>query len=251
MSYPDKEKQSDYQLDSVETSKENLNNQREEPSSEDENLEDTMPVGQLKWRKDEEYELDTHLSLGLSQKKSSAASKDKQEHPPNTGKDEGFHDMSEESGKKEKSGSKEAALPFTPGSESSYTGRQLSLEDTLTPINFKEYSIDPDQQEKEHEESLPEEKKPAFVAKSDLMASEVPVQRKKEDTFASERVTGEKEWEEGKQIPKWVKICWLPATLIFVLFAGLIIGHSIIGEQPVGDIFDIDMWIHVYKLMYG
>ncbi|MGA8944167.1 MAG: hypothetical protein WB502_15845, partial [Thermoactinomyces sp.] len=66
MSYPDKEKHTDNQLDNVEASTEKkLNNQQEKPSSEDRNLEDTIPVGQLKWRKDEEYEQDTQYSLGL------------------------------------------------------------------------------------------------------------------------------------------------------------------------------------------
>lgn len=259
MSYPDKEKRTDYQLDSVEASTEKLNKQQEETSPEDEKVKDTMPIGQLKWRKDEEFEQDTHYSLGFSQKKSSAVNKEKKDkQPPDTDEDEEIHDRNEGSGKEEKSGSKDAALPFTPNNESSYTGRQLSLEDTLTPINFKEYSIDPafEQKEKEHEKLLAEEKKPSFVAKPDLTASDTPVQRKRENTFASKRktnVTSEKEWEDGKekQLPKWVRIFWLPATLIFVLFAGLIIGHSIIGEQPVGDIFDIDMWIHIFKLMNG
>lgn len=256
MSYPDKEKRTDYLLDSVEASTEKLNKKQEETSPEDEKVKDTLPVGQLKWRKDDEQ--DTHYSLGLSPKKSSAVNKDKKEQqPPSTDKDEDIQDRNEDSGKEKKSGSKDAALPFAPNNESSYTGRQLSLEDTLTPINFKEYSIDPalERKEEEHGELLAEEKKPSFVAKPDLTASDTPVQRKREKPFASKRksnVTGEKEWEDGeKQIPKWVRILWLPAVLIFVLFAGLIIGHSIIGEQPVGDIFDIDMWIHIFKLMNG
>ncbi|MGA8942224.1 MAG: DNA-directed RNA polymerase subunit beta, partial [Thermoactinomyces sp.] len=166
--------------------------------------------------------------------------------------------MNKKSGNKEKPGSKDAVLPFAPNNETSSAGRQLSLEDTLTPINFKEYSIDPalDQTEKDKEEFVEEEKKPSFVAKPGLMESDTPYQEKKENTLAvtkKSKFTSKREWEEQekKQIPKWARIFWLPATLIFVLFAGLIIGHSIIGKQPVGDIFDIDMWIHIYKLMYG
>ncbi|MBA4602982.1 DNA-directed RNA polymerase subunit beta [Thermoactinomyces mirandus] len=247
MSYPDKEKHTDYQLDNVETLKQKLNNQHD-IFSKDEKLEDTMPVGQLKWRKGEEFEEDTHHNLGLAKKKSSVVKNSNKEKKPETGKDEEVQDGNEGSGKKEKPGSENAEIPFAPENESSNTGRQLSLEDTLTPINFKEYSIDPALDQKNSGESMTEEEKPSFVAKPDLMASDAAAQRKKQNTFA-----GGKAWEkeEEKQIPKWVRIYWLPATLIFVLFAGLIIGHSVIGEQPVSDIFDIDMWIHIFKLMYG
>ena len=57
---------------------------------------------------------------------------------------------------------------------------------------------------------------------------------------------------EDKKSSKWmlaVKILWLPLVLLVVLLISLIIGHTMIGDQPASDIFNIDMWIHLLKLI--
>jgi DNA-directed RNA polymerase subunit beta len=56
---------------------------------------------------------------------------------------------------------------------------------------------------------------------------------------------------QGKQGTRFAKILWLPSLLFVVLIIGLMIGHSYIGGQPATDVFDISMWEHVYKLIFG
>ena len=56
MSYSDKEKHMDYQSDDVESSAEKFNNPSDHLTVENEKVDDILPVGQLKWRRDEEEE---------------------------------------------------------------------------------------------------------------------------------------------------------------------------------------------------
>ena len=63
MSYSDKEKHMDYQSDDVESSAEKFNNPSDHLTVENEKVDDILPVGQLKWRRDEEEEQDTLDSL--------------------------------------------------------------------------------------------------------------------------------------------------------------------------------------------
>jgi hypothetical protein len=55
---------------------------------------------------------------------------------------------------------------------------------------------------------------------------------------------------ERTALQKAVRILWFPVTLLVVLFVGLIIGHSYLGGQPAGDVFSIQMWEHLYKLIF-
>lgn len=248
MSYSDKEKHMDYQSDDVESSGEKLNNQSDHSAVEDEKVDDILPVGQLKWRKDEEEEQDTRHSLEVARKfedaKNDGAKAD----------NEGLTEKNNESEKQDHP-LKEHGTPPSSGVEhdsSPHENRQLSLEDTLTPIDFKEYSIDPIIEEKNSDEEFKQEvKKPAFVAEQPAeTADEQPVLSKKEsavDLGEDERVKDEKK----EQIRKWVKILWLPVSLVVALYVGFVIGHTVIGDQPAGDIFNIDMWVHIYQLMFG
>jgi hypothetical protein len=47
-----------------------------------------------------------------------------------------------------------------------------------------------------------------------------------------------------------LKMLCVPLILVVVLVTGLLIGHSVIGGQPAGDVFDINMWQHLYRLIF-
>jgi DNA-directed RNA polymerase subunit beta len=52
---------------------------------------------------------------------------------------------------------------------------------------------------------------------------------------------------------KWVKrtLLFLPLVWIIVLAVGLVIGYSVMGNQPPGEVFNPDLWKHLYDLIYG
>ncbi len=103
------------------------------------------------------------------------------------------------------------------------------IEDTLTPIDFKTYNFEANQFKEPVEES----------------------------NYAEEYTLEEEDWEEEEQTSsnRWLKvfifILGLPVLLAVVLLVSLIIGHSVIGGQPVSDIFDMNTWQHLYNLIYG
>jgi len=122
--------------------------------------------------------------------------------------------------------------------------RNLSLEDTMGPIDFKEYFIDPakDEQDIQSKEYQTEVKKPAFMA-SNKPAKPRKVLEVETDDFATDRT---------EQIAKTaIKILWLPGVLFIVLIMGLMIGHSAIGGEPALDVFDLGMWEHLYRLIFS
>ncbi len=72
------------------------------------------------------------------------------------------------------------------------------------------------------------------------------VQSKK--SFSSASKTQAK--PERTFLQKTVRVLWFPVTLVVVWIVGLIIGHSYLGGQPAGDVFSIQMWEHLYKLIF-
>lgn len=44
---------------------------------------------------------------------------------------------------------------------------------------------------------------------------------------------------------------WFPLLLVAALAGGLLIGYSVIGDDPAGDVFTRDLWEHLYNLIYG
>jgi hypothetical protein len=114
----------------------------------------------------------------------------------------------------------DASFSFAEKEVSATALKNKNLEDTLTPIDFKEYPLEINSQ---------------------------PAQEKKN---AKETPQTEEE-EETDQKKKWIRILWYPALLVVSLFAGLIIGHSVIADQPVSDVFNIEVWQHLFNLIYG
>lgn len=97
----------------------------------------------------------------------------------------------------------------------------VGLEDTLTPIDFETYNFD------DHEES----------------------------NLRDEYTLDEEDIEETSSSNTWLKtLLWIvsvPALLVVVLIGSLILGHTVIGGQPASDIFDLNMWQHLYNLIYS
>ncbi|SDW42345.1 DNA-directed RNA polymerase subunit beta [Marininema mesophilum] len=44
---------------------------------------------------------------------------------------------------------------------------------------------------------------------------------------------------------------WLPVLSLGTLLGGVLIGYSVIGKGSVGDVFTMNLWEHLYKLVYG
>jgi hypothetical protein len=122
------------------------------------------------------------------------------------------------------------------------------IEDTLTPIDFKTYEFDAEQLK-----AIEREMNTLNQQKIDEVETFDP-----KHNFHHQQDVGnnyEEEEEEYSSDSKWVKrtiwILGVPALLVIVLFVSLIIGHTVVGGQPVSDIFDMGMWMHVYNLIYG
>jgi hypothetical protein len=262
MSYPNKEKSVDKKSETVESPGQDT----KQKSSPPENIEEPrLPVGKLKWSKDEEEEQDTELSLAKSNKNEAVSSKgeDGNESSETVA---GETELSQKPSLKEDatppsnpeeetSLSKEGDAPPVATSEQEVASssaaipqtekRELTIEDTLTPIDFKEYSIDPNLIKSEEQEQFETElKKPAFQVES------LP---KKEEQSVRDKSFGQ-DAEEGKSssrgLIRTAKILWFPITIVVVLIVGFIIGHTVIGDQPAGDIFNIGMWEHIYDLLF-
>ncbi|SEM79266.1 DNA-directed RNA polymerase subunit beta [Lihuaxuella thermophila] len=248
MSYPNKENRVDNHPEDMKSSpkqgekmKSSLKELRKEQES-------RLPVGKLKWSKDEEEEQDTRANLEV---KGIDPKLDHENEPVAEGElpaSEGREKEAESSVRwnpQDGNGSSESTdreqsdqSRKETGQESPRRERALSLEDTLTPIDFKEYSIEPERETNKDPEFETEFKKPAYIVDED------------DDELTEADSYGIP--DEKKKIIKWaIKILWLPLLLFVVLIVGLIIGHTVIGDQPAGEIFDLDMWEHIYKLIYG
>lgn len=149
-------------------------------------------------------------------------------------------------------------MTFSPDNSSSGTDssdspsqakRNLSIEDTMGPIDFKEYYIDAvNNQEQVMPKTEPAEKE----SKSDFMASAQPAESKPREVSEQEHQTEKTESNKAQKILKTIiKIIWIPLLLFVALISGLMIGHSFIGEEPAMDVFDMGMWEHIYQLIFG
>lgn len=144
-------------------------------------------------------------------------------------------------------------MTFSPNSSSgdstsdSPNKRNLSIEDTMGPIDFKEYYINPVDN---NEQVMPKTEPVQKESKTDLKASAQPEKTKPREV--SEHQTEASDPSKSKSIlKKAVKILWVPALLISALIIGLMVGHSYIGEEPAMDVFDLGMWEHIYQLIFG
>lgn len=54
-----------------------------------------------------------------------------------------------------------------------------------------------------------------------------------------------------RRLRKTAKVLWIPSLLFGSLLIGLLIGYAGLGDQPPTDVFDLDLWKHIYHLVYG
>lgn len=245
---------------------ENLENNEMKNSSEKSTKEEPIK-GKLKWSKEDEERSATSGKLdssGKSEKNTDTA----QDQPSNdqelkTNEQPQKDEPSQDEASKEKIDEKEQENSSSSKTEEEKLSKskKYTIEDTLGPIDFKEYPIDPDEDkskgqkkaEKEDpiqpdpkvkkEKLADQETKPFVFSKTD----EEPKDQKQEKT--PQKKPEEKKDAKNKAMTL-VKILWLPVTLLVVLLISLVIGHTMIGNQPAGDVFDIEMWIHLYKLIF-
>jgi hypothetical protein len=219
---------------------------------------DTLPVGMLKWSKEDELVQDTHLNLD----KSGAVDREQDYQSPDN-KQSSVLPLAQKSVAAGQEGQSALDEPVQADQSPApnQAERNLSLEDTLTPIDFKEYSLTPvDEADKEPEIQY---KQPAYtvdfsedIAKADESGQEAAskstehVSKEEKRGKYTEEVKGQDEADARPAWKKVVKIVWLPVSLLAALIIGLIVGHAVIGKQPAGDVFDMDMWQHIYKLIF-
>lgn len=227
-----------------------------------ENKEDSLvPNGELKWRKDEEDLQDADMTLqqdtehetkekeeSTRQKKQSEPQKSEdkatqKEQTTTSAQENKSKDKTEKTDKELETDQKQKDK-LTSEKESAASAevkKEYTIEDTLGPIDFKEYSVKLESEEKKKEET-----------KSPDQVTFVFKKEKKEKT-RRKPITREKVKTPKIELPKWkfaLRILWLPISLVFALFIGLIVGNTVIGEQPVSEAFNIENWIHLYKLIF-
>ncbi|MFC7440041.1 DNA-directed RNA polymerase subunit beta [Laceyella putida] len=271
MSYPDKNQDKKWDQTNPtqrEEAKSSLTEATQQPepkekeSKETKDTKDTLPVGLLKWSKDEEEEQDTHLCLDKSHAEDSNRDEDQNKKKPLIRPIAQVNPLS--SAADQEDGSEMDEPVQTSHSPSGQAERNLSLEDTLTPIDFKEYSLTPSSEtDKEPEIQYKQPSYTVDFSKDIAMADEddrEPItnfaesgsEERKGGKYREEELEEQDVALEGR--PVWmtvVKIAWLPVTLIVVLIVGLMVGHAVIGNQPAGDVFDMNMWEHIYQLLFS
>ncbi|MFC4077390.1 DNA-directed RNA polymerase subunit beta [Salinithrix halophila] len=78
--------------------------------------------------------------------------------------------------------------------------------------------------------------------------SEVPA--KHSAMSAEEEKEGRWAWLTRRRVLMFTFV-WFPLLAIAALAGGLLIGYSVIGDDPAGDVFTKRLWEHLYNLIYG
>ena len=208
-----------------------------------------LPVGELKWSKEQQQENEVEeKEQKPEQEKEELDVKEKEtKEDKEVGVKESVHsEVSATLLDVEKK--QEAAVSSQDEREKKKQDPLEGIEDTLTPIDFKTYEFDAEQLKAIEQElnSLNPQKLEEEL--NTLHKQQTPVKDQVEyyDDREEEKYTTDSRW-----VKRSIWILGIPALLVIVLFVSLIIGHTVVGGQPVSDIFDFSMWIHVYNLIYG
>lgn len=46
-------------------------------------------------------------------------------------------------------------------------------------------------------------------------------------------------------------LLWLPALSAACIVVGLVVGYSVVGGEPVKEVFSRELWQHLYNLVYA
>ncbi|MBE3553887.1 MAG: DNA-directed RNA polymerase subunit beta [Thermicanus sp.] len=63
--------------------------------------------------------------------------------------------------------------------------------------------------------------------------------------------SGTKGKNKGEALPLSAKITIIVLMLFASMLIGMMIGYGILGKSPVGDIFSIETWTHLFALIFG
>jgi hypothetical protein len=151
----------------------------------------------------------------------------------------------------------ESETPHTEETQAAQTLSTTSKENPSSPDTAEELSDkrkpvgELKWHKKQSTQSLPENQKPRPASDQDTAAAALEA-----EVLLEERMEEREEAEPGSSRPLWKKgliysLTWLPLICLIALIAGLIIGYSIMGGQPVGDLFTRNLWEHLYNLIYG
>ncbi|SDZ21610.1 DNA-directed RNA polymerase subunit beta [Thermoactinomyces sp. DSM 45892] len=156
------------------------------------------------------------------------------------------------------------------GSEDSKEDKLANFEDTLSPLDFKEYKVDLEQLQEasaavetplkeenttvlDDEEDLKKEEhaqdevvKTSFEAHDNEQERVEPIDQEDQEGIANEI----KPETKRSPLKAAIKIFWIPMLLIAALITGLVIGNTIIGGKPISDTFSWSSWEHLYNLIY-
>lgn len=124
--------------------------------------------------------------------------------------------------------------------EESGTRQQQSSEATQQPANSAQAATAVSQRTENRRKN-----------KKQLTAGEKKAQRERRQAERlQKRAKRQKSW--GWRLLRFVfHLLWLPAILAGALALGLIIGYSLLGGEPVGEVFGRDLWQHLYDIIYA
>lgn len=75
--------------------------------------------------------------------------------------------------------------------------------------------------------------------------------------YKGNRKTGGKVIRKAKRANSWswrvfrffFHMLWLPVLLVGALAVGLVIGYTVLGGEPPGDVFSRDLWQYLYDIV--
>jgi hypothetical protein len=223
----------------------------------EEQEETRLPVGELKWSK-EQQEKEQQEKEQQEKEFTDKGKKEDKDTEENTAQKNNVH--SEISAtlldvEKEQESSHISSHDEKDKKKDKKEDPLAGIEDTLTPIDFKTYEFDADQLKAIEQElnalnpqKLEEE---LHTIHQEQEHKHHPYNNFEDDVEDDVDDELEEDPSHSKLLKRTIWIVGVPALLVIVLFVSLIIGHTVIGGQPVGDIFDISMWMHVYNLIYS
>lgn len=235
-------------------------------------LEGRLPVGKLKWSQKEEQRTNEVVEAEFEVTKEEEQQEERIEI---------------------EAVAKDESLP-----ESPKVDKLTNFEDTMSPLEFKEYKVELEQhqeasaaieappkentrvvrdeipsvndkeEDRDNKDDFKSIQQPSFSSwgkeEEDNIEYRSPLDDHKDEddskimnrSFDDQQdVYDEEEVDREPELQKkpWriaLKILWIPMLLIVALITGLIIGNTVIGGQPISDIFDWDSWEHLYNLIY-
>lgn len=192
--------------------------------------ENTVP-GELKWSKEEE--------------EARAASASEEEKVTTTDQEDSVekNDQPDQKKEPEKVGKEEKEKPHASEEQLDTASQFGQADEQLKEQEVKQFESVPTHQEASA--SIEDTMVPMKI--KDYTQAE-PVEEMTKDSEQA----GEKQSKKSQsKLHSFVRIFWVPAMLIVVFIIGLMVGHGVLGDEPVMDVFDLGMWEHLYKLVFS